>query len=130
MPKQTNKEKALTALLNSPSIREASKQSGLSEETIYRFLKEKDFLSEYRNARRATVENAITQIQTATSEAVETLKKNLHCENPAVEIRAAQIILDNAIKGVELVDVMERLEILEDEHQKQIEEAAKDNSRR
>ncbi len=36
MPKQANKEKALAALLTSPSIREASKASGLSEETIYR----------------------------------------------------------------------------------------------
>jgi hypothetical protein len=34
MPKQANKEKALAALLTSPSIREASKASGLSEETI------------------------------------------------------------------------------------------------
>ncbi len=113
MAKQTNKEKALIALIDSASIREAAQKSGLSEETLYRYLKDKEFLSEYRNARRACVENAITQIQQATSEAVETLKKNLHCENPAVEIRAAQIILDNAIKGVELIDVIERLEILE-----------------
>lgn len=113
MPKQTNKEKALTALIHSPSVREAAQISGLSEETLYRYLREKEFIAEYRQARRATVENAITQIQQATGEAVETLKKNLHCENPAAEIRAAQIILDNAIKGVELIDVIERLEILE-----------------
>jgi hypothetical protein len=87
----------------------------LSEETLYRYLKEKDFIAEYRQARRATVENAITQIQQATGEAVETLKKNLHCENPAAEIRAVQIILDNAIKGVELIDILERVEILESE---------------
>ncbi len=113
MPKQTNKEKALSALVNSPSIREASRASGLSEETLYRFLKDKEFLAEYRSARRATVENAITQIQNATSEAVETLQRNLRCENPAAEIRAAQIILDNALKGVELVDILERLEQIE-----------------
>lgn len=113
MPKQTNKEKALIALLETASIVEASAVCGLSQETLYRYLRDKDFLKDYRDARRATVESAITQIQNATSEAVETLKKNLHCENPASEIRAAQIILDNAIKGVELIDVIERLEILE-----------------
>jgi AcrR family transcriptional regulator len=113
MAKQTNKEKALIALIDSASIREAAQKSGLSEETLYRYLKDKEFIAEYRQARRATVENAITQIQQATGEAVETLKKNLHCENPAAEIRAAQIILDNAIKGVELIDVIERLENLE-----------------
>lgn len=113
MPKQTNKEKALIALLESQSIVEASIKSGLSQETLYRYLRDKDFLKDYRAARRATVENAITQIQRATAEAVETLQRNLHCENPAVEVRAAQIILETAVKGVELVDVIERLEILE-----------------
>jgi AcrR family transcriptional regulator len=127
MAKQTNKEKAIAALINAPSIREAARQCGLSEETLYRYLKDKEFVSEYRQARRATVENAITQIQQATSEAVETLKKNLHCENPAAEIRAAQIILENSIKGVETIDVLERLERLEDEYQKQIEENGKSN---
>ncbi len=63
MLKQTNKEKALTALIGSPSICEAAKASRLSEETIYRSLKEKEFVAEYRNAGRAAVENTITQIQ-------------------------------------------------------------------
>lgn len=113
MPKQTNKEKALIALLETASIVEAAGVCGLSQETLYRYLRDKDFLKDYRSARRATVESAITQIQKATAEAVETLCKNLHCENPAVEVRAAQIILENAVKGVELIDVIERLEILE-----------------
>jgi len=45
MPKQNNKEKALAALINSPSIREAARISVLSEETLYRYLKDKDFLT-------------------------------------------------------------------------------------
>ena len=114
MPKDTNKQKALTALLNSPTITDAAKTCGLSEATIYRYLSEDDFKKEYRNARREVVENSITQIQRITHKAVETLEKNLNCGKPSDENRAAQIILDNAIKGVELVDVMERLEVLED----------------
>lgn len=47
MAKQSNKEKAIAALINAPSIREASRQCGLSEETLYRYLKDKEFLSEY-----------------------------------------------------------------------------------
>jgi ACT domain-containing protein len=118
MAKQTNKEKALIALLKNPSITRAAKNSGLSEETLYRYLRDKEFVSEYRAARRLTVENAVAELQGAANEAVETLKKNLHCENPAVEIRAAQIILDNALKGVEMIDILERLEKLEDELEK------------
>ena len=111
--KTTNKEKALTALLKSSTVTEAAKVCGLSEETLYRYLRDKDFVSEYRNARRQVVENSITQLQQASGEAVETLRRNLSCSNPQAEIRSAQIILDNALKGVELVDILERLEQIE-----------------
>ena len=119
MPKRTNKDRALIALLERNSIRDAAKACRLSEETIYRYSRDPDFVRDYREARRQTEENAISKLQAATGEAVETLERNLHCENPAVEIRTAQIILENAIKGVELIDVLERLERLENEHQKQ-----------
>jgi hypothetical protein len=119
MAKTNNHEKALSALLSSASIAEAAIRSALSERTLYRYLEDENFKKEYRSARRNLVENSIGQIQTATGEAVETLRKNLTCENPAVEVRAAQIILDTAYKGIELLDVLERLEVLENEFQKQ-----------
>lgn len=113
MPKHTNKEKALAALLANSTIADAAKSCGLSQETLYRYLRDNKFVTDYRKARRQIVENSITQLQQASNEAVETLRRNLFCENPNAEIRAAQIILDNAIKGVELIDVIERLEIIE-----------------
>ncbi len=119
MTKRTNKDRALIALLECNSIRDAAKACRLSEETLYRYLRDATFISDYREARRQTVENAISRLQSATAEAVDTLERNLHCENPAVEVRTAQIILENAVKGVELIDVIERLEKLEYEHQKQ-----------
>ena len=113
MPKITNKERALTALLECSSIADAAKRCGLSQETLYRYLREKEFVSDFRNARRQVVENSITQLQQASGEAVEALRRNLSCSNPQAEIRSAQIILDNALKGVELVDILERLEQIE-----------------
>jgi AcrR family transcriptional regulator len=113
MPKITNKEKALTALLESSSIADAAKRCELSQETLYRYLREKEFVSDYREARRQIVENSITQLQQASGEAVEALRRNLSCANPSAEIRSAQIFLDNALKGVELVDILERLEQIE-----------------
>ena len=113
MAKITNREKALTALIESASVIEAAEKCGLSKETLFRYLRDKDFLKEYRDTRRATVENAVSQLQQATSEAVQTLKENLHCENPAIAVRASQIILDFAFKGLETTDILERLEGLE-----------------
>lgn len=125
MPKPTNKEKCLIALLETSSIREAAKQSGIGEATIYRYLQDKEFLSDYRNARRQTVELAIAQMQSAASEAVDRLKELQYCENPAVAARCAQIIFENSVKGMETTDILERLEKIENEHQKQAEEAGK-----
>ncbi len=130
MPKENNKEKILVALIETSSIREASQKSGIGEATFYRYLQDKAFLAEYRNARRQTVESAIAQMQQASSEAVETLRRNLTCENSAVETRTAQIIFENSIRGLELTDILSRLEILENEHFEQIEETAKPNNRR
>ena len=113
MPKDTNKQKALTALLNSPTITDAAKTCGLSEATIYRYLSEDDFKKEYRKAQRQVIENSITQIQRITFKAVETLEKNLTCGNPQVEVSAARIVLDNSLKAVETMDILERLEELE-----------------
>jgi AcrR family transcriptional regulator len=119
MPKPTNKEKVLIALIETTSIREAAKKSGVSEATVYNYLQDKEFLAEYRNARRLTVESAIAQMQGAASEAVDRLKELQYCENPAVAARCAQIIFENSIKGMETTDILERLEKIEDEHQKQ-----------
>jgi AcrR family transcriptional regulator len=130
MPKQTNKEKVLIALIETTSIREAAKKCGISEATIYNYLQDKEFLAEYRNARRQTVESAIAQMQSAASEAVERLKELQYCENPAVAARCAQIIFENSVKGMETTDILERLEKIEDEHQKQIEAAAQPSNKR
>jgi hypothetical protein len=130
MPKKTNTEKVLIALLETSSVREAAKVSGIGEATIYRFLQDKEFLSEYRNARRQTVESAIAQMQNAASEAVERLKELQYCENPAVAARCAQIIFENSVKGMETIDILERLEILENEHSKQTEKDGKPNNRK
>ncbi len=130
MPKETNKEKVLIALVETSSIREAAKASGIGEATIYRYLQDKEFLAEYRNARRQTVESAIAQMQSAASGAVERLKELQYCENPAVAARCAQIIFENSIKGMETTDILERLEKIEDEHKRQIEENGKPNNRK
>ncbi len=96
-----NTEKALVALLNASSVKDAAAASGLSEETLYRYLRNEEFRSEYEDAKRQVVESAISGLQQAATEAVETLRRNLTCANPQAEIRAAQLILDNVFGNSE-----------------------------
>jgi hypothetical protein len=106
-------EQAIAALLSASSIKVAATNCGMAEVTLWRWLQLPGFQTAYRAARRQVVERAVSELQAACGEAVETLKRNLTCENPAVEIRAAQIILEQAVKGVELIDLQERVERLE-----------------
>ncbi len=106
-------EKVLIDLLNGSSITNSAKLNGVSETAIYKWLNDETFKSEYRRLRREAVESSLSILQQTTTEAVETLRRNLHCENPAVEVRTAQIILDTSIKAIELTDIAERLEKLE-----------------
>jgi hypothetical protein len=96
-----NTEKALAALLTSSSVKDAALASGLSEETLYRYLRDEKFSGEYETARRQVVESAVSGLQQAANEAVETLRRNLTCDNPQAEIRAAQLILDNVFGNSE-----------------------------
>ncbi len=130
MPKQQNKEIALNALLNSTSITDAAQSCGLSEKTLRRYLEDAEFQKEYRMARRVIFEQNIVRLQSLHAGAVNTLERNLTCENPSVEVRAAQIIIEGNRKDFETLDILERLEKIEDEHQKQVEEAAKPNTKR
>jgi bacillopeptidase F (M6 metalloprotease family) len=108
MPKENNKEKALAALLESASIIEAAETSGLSEKTLRRYLEEKEFSDEYAEARRQIVAHAVSGLQQAANEAVETLRRNLNCNNPQAEIRAAQLILDNVFGNSENAKPIEK----------------------
>jgi hypothetical protein len=55
----------------------------------------------------------VAQLQQATGEAVAALRRNLTCGTPAAEIAAAKAIIDQSVKGVELIDLAERVEALE-----------------
>ena len=80
---------------------------------MLRWIAEPSFKARYRDARRQVVELAVANLQQATGDAVETLARTLKCGVPASEIAAAKAVIDFAVKGVELVDLAERVESLE-----------------
>jgi hypothetical protein len=128
--KTANREKALTALLESATITDAAKSCGLNEKTLRRYLEDAEFQKEFRAARRLVFEQNIVRLQSLHAGAVDTLERNLNCKNPSVEVRAAQIITEGNRKDFETLDILTRLEKIEDEHQKQIEKDAQTNNRK
>jgi hypothetical protein len=100
-------EQALAALLSESSIEDAAGKIGVNEATLRRWLRQPAFRSAYRQARRRLVEQAIGRIQEATGAAVDTLL-NI-ARNGARDgdrVRAAVALLDYAVRGMELADVL------------------------
>ena len=110
---ERKQDRAILALLTEPTVEAAARSADVVPATIWRWSQQADFKSRLRAARRAVVEGAIGRLQQAATEAVDTLRRTLSCGTPSVEVRAAATILDQAIKAVELFDVVERVEQLE-----------------
>jgi hypothetical protein len=122
--KQSRKEDdAILALLAEPTIERAAKRCGVAPATLWRWLQSPEFQAKYRKARRQIFENAILRLQHTAQEAVEALKRNLTCEVPAVEVRAALGVLDQAVKAAELYELQERVKALEEDLHKKGEAA-------
>lgn len=109
-PKQ---EKLIAHLLTDRTVEGACRQAKVAVTTYWRWMKDDRFLAEYRRARRDILEGTIARLQSITVNAIDTLERNLNCENPSVETRTASVILEQAIKGLEILDIENRIENLE-----------------
>jgi hypothetical protein len=105
---------AITALLTTKTIAAAAKRAKVAESTIRRWLAcDPGFQQVFRAARRSVMDTVIGRIQQVAGEAVDTLQKNLKAERPQDQIRAALGVLEYATKGLEVGDLLERVEELE-----------------
>lgn len=107
-------EKLIGYLLSERTIDQACGKAGVGVATYGRWLRQEAFVRAYRKARRDILEGVVSRLQGLTVAAVDALERNLNCENPAVEIRSASMILEQAVKGVEMLDLEARIETLED----------------
>jgi len=104
---------AVEALLRSGSVREAAEAIGVAPSTLLRWLQDPDFRAAFEAARERALEHAIAQLQAATAEAVQALRRNLGCGNPSVEVRAATAVLDAALKVAEHFELRQRVARIE-----------------
>jgi hypothetical protein len=109
-------ERAIIALISSPSVEEAAKAAGISKSTIFKWFQDEGFQSTYRAARGDLVRHAIAQAQAACSEAVAVLREIMNNVDTLASTRvsAAKTLLETSIKAVELEDIVARIEKLEE----------------
>lgn len=109
-------EKALLALLTSPSVAEAARAAGIGERTLWRWFQQEPFARRYRELRRQSVAQAVARLQRSAGVAVETLEAVMTDKQApaAARVRAAVATLELAVRGAELEELSARVAALED----------------
>lgn len=115
--KQTKDEKIIAALIANATIRAASAACGVSETQIYARLRIPEFKARYDSARRELLERNTAALQGHLGAAIETMGQICRDEgaSPQVRLNAADCIVKNSLKLTEQVDILTRLQKLEDE---------------
>lgn len=108
-------QKALAALLTSPSKAAAAKAAGIAPRTLRDYLADPEFQAAYRDAFGNMVEDATRQAQQAISPALSTLRDIVEDreEDAQARISAARAILSHGLKLIETTDILNRLQELE-----------------
>jgi hypothetical protein len=116
-PKLTRRqESALAALMAQPTIKGAADLCGVAEVTLRRWLSDDDlFRRRYRTARRELVEQGLKHLQAATSTAAKCLWQICRGEDlpPAPRVSAARTVIQFALRGLEEIDLANRIEHVE-----------------
>ena len=115
MGKRLSNEIIVTALLEKGSIRAAAAKLGLKERTIYDRMKTEDFKALFKQAKTDYLKSATAKLQSNIGKAADTLVNVMEAEEtpPSTKVYCANSILQQALKFTENVDIIDRLEALE-----------------
>ena len=108
-------ERMILALLEHPTQEKATSALGISTVTLWRAMQKPEFMEGYRKARREAFSQSVARLQHASNAAVGTLLRVMtDREAPAASrVRAADVVLQTALRGMEMEDLEARLNRLE-----------------
>jgi AcrR family transcriptional regulator len=117
-------ERALLAVVTHATPREAAKAAGVSEATLWRYRRNKEFAGRLREARSAMSDHTITLLQKASVEAVNFLSSLVGRDDAPWQPRvsAARAIVDLSFRG----RVIDDLQAEVDRARELVGEAARD----
>ena len=106
---------AIAALIQNRTMRDAAKAVGVGEATLFRWLRDQNFRDAYLTAKSQVVEQAISNLQNASGEAVDTLRQVMNDSNSPVssKVTSARVILEISLRAVEIQHLIRRLDRLE-----------------
>lgn len=114
----TNRQqRALAALIRSPTTREAAVEAKIGYSTLRKWLQtDGEFREAYQEELSQLVEEAGRSVRAGMTDAAEALRRIATDPDApsSARVAAAKAILDSGLRIVEITDVISRLEALED----------------
>jgi hypothetical protein len=106
-------QRGIIALLSAGTMAAAAAEVGVNETTLRRWMKEEPFAKALSEARQQSMTVALSRLQAAAGTATTGLVALLGSADENVALRAILGLLDRALKGAELLDLLPRIEKLE-----------------
>jgi hypothetical protein len=104
-----DQERAISALLTSPSIAEASARCGVHGNTLRTWLKHPPFAAAYAEAKKVLLERTIARLEHSLFAVTSAMETDLTNPDPAVRRQAAELLSNNAIRMAEINLLRRRL---------------------
>lgn len=106
----------ISALLTHATIKQASDEVGLSEQSVYSRLRKPDFRIKLQNARDNQFQVISSKLEDANFKALDTLVRILDDKevSAGVRVRASQTLLDLSLKNREQADIISRIQSIEE----------------
>src|SRR5262245_49675562 len=109
-------ERTIEALLQHSTYAEAISAAGISKATLFRWLKEEQFLTAYRAAKDRLFESVVHAMQTAATDAITTLHKIIRDPKApsGVKVRACLGLIEQMLKARLNLEFEDRLKKVEE----------------
>ena len=105
--------RAIALLASGRSLTSTAKELNLNTRTLMRWCQRPDFLTQLRNAQQRIFEDSLHALRATTKRAIAALTRNLSDKDPRVRHAAAHALLTHALRAHEDLELMGRLEHLE-----------------
>lgn len=104
---------AITHIIGSTSIKEASKKADVSRSTIYKWLKNEDFKNELKRQRDVVINEALDTLKSSVTKAVKELIELIDADREEVRRLACKDIIEYTLKSIEVESIEQRLDKVE-----------------
>jgi hypothetical protein len=106
-------ERSILLLIAGLSLDAVAKKLKINPVTLWRWQQQDLYVARYRHLRRIRVEHSIAALQSLTNDAVLCLQRNLTSGSPPSEVRSALGILNQALLGLDVMEMEGRVSEVE-----------------